>query len=92
MRSTQENEFANIRVGWNINWCRPLYVRASILVPSLVFILFCHQDFDFALKSPRIIEKSGLKELMTWNIFSKPERKLSNLELIWLGDLYKTVM
>ena len=36
----QEDEFANIWVGWDINWCRPWYeVRASILVPSLVFIL-----------------------------------------------------
>ena len=51
-------------------------------MPSLVFIPFCHQDFDLALKSPKIIEKSGLKELMTLNIFSKPERKLSNSEIL----------
>ena len=56
----QEDEFANIWVGWGINWCRSWYeVRASTLVPSLVFISFFHQDFDLALKLPRIIETSG---------------------------------
>ena len=89
----QEDEFANIWVVWDIDWCRPWYeIRASILVLSPVFISFCHQDFHLALKSPRIIEKSGLKEQMTVSIFSKTERKLSNSELLWPGDLYKTVM
>ena len=89
----QEHEFANVWVGWDINWCRSWYeVRASILVPLLVYITFCHQDFHLALKSSRIIEKSGLKELMILSILSKPEGKLSNSELLWLGDLYKTVM
>ena len=41
-----------------------------MLVPSRVYI------------SPRIIEQSGFKEVMTVNIFWKPERKLSNLELL----------
>ena len=57
-----------------------------------MLISFCHQVFDLALKSPRIIEKSSLKELMTLSMFLKPEGKLSNSELLRQGDLYKTVM
>ena len=36
-------------------------VTESILVSSIVLILLFDHDFDLALKSPRIIEKSELR-------------------------------
>ena len=77
----------------NINCCKPYEeVTTWILVPLFVFISLFHHTFDLALKLPRIIEKSGLKALISCSIFSKFERKYLKTELVWLGDLYSTAM
>ena len=43
-------------------------MTASILLPAFVLISLFHHDFDLALKSQRINEKSGLKALISGTI------------------------
>ena len=88
IRSIQEEEFANKCLGWVINYCK-LYelVTESILVPSIVLTSLFHQDFDLALKLPRIIEKSGSRALNSSSNFSKFEIKSLKTVLVRLGDL-----
>ena len=70
MRSIQEEGFASRCAGWDINCCKPYEeVTAPISVPSFVLIPLIYLDFELALKSPRIIGKSGLKELISCSIF-----------------------
>ena len=86
--SIQKEEFANKCVGWVINCCKPYeVVTESILVPSIVLISLFHHDFDLALKSPRIIEKSGVRTLISWSNVSKFKRKSLKTVPVWLGDL-----
>ena len=44
-------------------------MTASILLPAFVLISLFHHDFDQALKSRRINEKSGLKALISGTVF-----------------------
>ena len=64
MRSTQEEQFTNRWIGWDINSYNP-YEEAttSILAPLFVLASFFHHDFDLALKSPSTNNygKIGLK-------------------------------
>ena len=76
MRSLQKEEFASRCVGSDFNCCKPYEeVTASLSVLSFVLISLFYHDFDQALKSPRIIEKSDLKALTSCSIFPKFERK-----------------
>ena len=76
MKSIQEEEFANKCVSWVINCCKPYeVVTESILAPSIVLISLFDHGFDLASKSPKIIEKSGLRAIISWSNFSKFKRK-----------------
>ena len=67
-------------------------MRESIRETSDVWLSTPHQLFNLALKSPRKIEKPGLKEWIAPSIFSKFEIKVSHSRRFWLGDLYKTAI
>ena len=60
MRSVQDNEFGNKRVGSDIICCSPCtVVNDSMSVPSGDVVSFGHHDLYVALESPNIIVKDG---------------------------------
>ena len=54
----QDSEFCNIWVGSDISWWNPwVETKESNLVPPIVVESPDHDDFDRALKSPRMTER-----------------------------------
>ena len=49
-----------------------------------------YHSVDLALKSPKIMVNWDFKQSMLLRKFSKPDKKDSNSEVLWLGDLCKT--
>ena len=87
-KSIQELDWGSRCVGSDISWWK-LYkeVRVSTCAPSAVVLSFFQQDDDLVLKSPRILENKELDEADLLESSSESDRKFSNLELSWLGDL-----
>ena len=82
-----QDEFFGIRwVRYDISWWNPCtVVRNSIVVLSLV-----HQTEDLALGLPKIMVNKELQEEVSLKTFSKLDRKVSNSNLTWLGDIHTT--
>ena len=49
-----------------------------------------HHSGDLALKSSKMIVTWDFEQSMLLRKFSKPDKKDSNSEVLWLGDLYTT--
>ena len=83
----QDSELCNIWVGSEISWWKPrVETKESNLVPSTVVESPDYNDFDCALKSPKMTVKAGWKMWTSSKSFSKFHKKSSNWELVWLGE------
>ena len=71
------------------NW---IETKESNLVPSIVVESPDHHDFDQALKLPKMTVKAGWKIWTSSKSFSKFDKISSNLELVWLGEWWLTIM
>ena len=49
-----------------------------------------HHSSDLALKSPKMIVNWDFEQIILLSKSSKPDKKDSNSEVLWLGDLYTT--
>ena len=49
-----------------------------------------HHSGDLALKSPKMIVNWDFEQIILLSKSSKPDKKDSNSEVLWLGDLYTT--
>ena len=49
-----------------------------------------HDASDLALRSPKMMVNWGFEQSILLSKSSKPDKKYSNLEVLWLGDLYTT--
>ena len=91
IKSIQDIDWEGIWVASKINCLKPcVVVRESIRVPLRLVMSFDHHVDDLTLMSPEIPINWDFEKSMLLSVSSKPERKDSNLILLWLGHLYIT--
>ena len=88
----QDKLYGLIWVGSDIIWCKPYdEVKASIWVPSIVFISSDHQELDLALKSPTTKTSCGFwLNTLSRSLSNLAEKSLNSSD-DWLGDRYKEI-
>ena len=91
IKSIQHSDWGSIWLWSGINCIKPcVVVRESICVTYKLAMSLDYHSVDLALKSPKIIVNWDFKQSMLLRKFSKPDKKDSNSEVLWLGDLCKT--
>ena len=91
IKSLQDEVCGSRWLGCDISGWKPwTVVRDSSCVPSIVVLFLVQQTEDLTLKSSKIMVNKELQELVSLKTFSKFDKKFSNWELSWLGDLYTT--
>ena len=91
IKSVQDNDLGSIWVGSEINCLKScVVVRESICVSCKVAISSDYHSGDLTLKSPKMIINRDFEQSMLLNKSSKPDKKNSNSEVLWLGHLYTT--
>ena len=92
IRSTrkQDLEFSKLCVCSVIICDKPNFeVRSWIWEPSKLVLSILHQCLDFALKSPIIIVRSGLRLDNEWKFTSRFHLNIWNSSCVLVGDLYR---
>ena len=83
-----EEELFKICVSSLISWCKPFCeVTTSVLLPSLLVIIWTYQLLDLPLKSPRETIKKGFFWARVPKVNSKLSRDDTESSYDWLGDL-----
>ena len=83
-----EEELFKMCVSSLISWCKLFCeVTTSILLPSLLVIIWTYQMLDLALKSPRETIKKGFFWARVSKVNSKLSRDDAESSYDWLGDL-----
>ena len=91
IKSIQDDVWGSTWVGSEINYLKPyVVVRESICVPCKVAMYSEHQSGDLALESPKMIVNWNFEQSILISKSSKPDKKVSNSEGLWLGDLCTT--
>ena len=90
-KSIQDDDWGNIREGSKIICLKPcIVVRESICMPCKVVMSSEHYAGDLALRSPKTAVNWDFEQSALLSNSSKPDKKDSNSEVCWLGDLYTT--
>ena len=91
IKSIQDDDWSNTWVGSEIICLKPcIVIRESICVPCKVLMSSDHHAGDLALRSPKMTVNWDFEQSVLLSNSSKPDKKDSNLEVLWLGDLYTT--
>ena len=86
-----DDDWGNVRVGSEIICLKTCnVVRETICVPCKVVMSLGHYAGDLALRSPKMTKNWDFEQSVLLSKSSKPDKKDSNSEVLWLGNPYTT--